>query len=84
MEPLPVMKRTIGLLGPAGHPRGADPRYRAAEGDHDLEPYPGGDAQREQAAAITAKVDGYDFRLPTDRTELLGSTTTELTNEQKG
>ena len=42
------------------------------------------DAQREQAAAIAAKVDGYDFRLPADRAELLGSTTTELTNEQKG
>ncbi len=43
-----------------------------------------GDAQREQAAAIAAKVDGNDFRLPADRAELLGSTTTDLTNEQKG
>ncbi len=41
------------------------------------------DAKRAQADAIAAKIDGYDFHLPPDRTELLGSTITDLTNEQK-
>jgi hypothetical protein len=42
------------------------------------------DAARAKANALTAKVEAYDFRLPADRAELLGSTTAELTNEQKG
>jgi hypothetical protein len=41
------------------------------------------DVQRERANAIAAKVDGFDFRLPADRAELLGWTNTELTTEQK-
>ena len=41
------------------------------------------DASKAQADAIAAKVEGYDFRLPVDRAELLGWTTTDLTNEQK-
>lgn len=40
-------------------------------------------AQRERANAIAAKVEGFDFRLPADRAELLGWTNTELTTEQK-
>ncbi len=41
------------------------------------------DDARQKASAIAAKVEGYDFRLPTDRAELLGWTNTELTTEQK-
>jgi uncharacterized protein DUF4340 len=41
------------------------------------------DAEREKASAIAAKVDGFDFRLPVDRTEILGWTNAELTTEQK-
>jgi hypothetical protein len=42
------------------------------------------DAQRERANALAAKVDGFDFRLPVDRAELIGWTNTELTTEPKG
>jgi hypothetical protein len=41
------------------------------------------DAQREKAQAISAKVDGFDFRLPANQAELLGWTATDLTSEQK-
>jgi hypothetical protein len=41
------------------------------------------DTSKAQADALAAKVAGYDFRLPVDRAELLGSTNAELTNEQK-
>jgi hypothetical protein len=41
------------------------------------------DATREKANAIAAKVEGYDFRLPVARAELLGWTNVELTNGQK-
>jgi hypothetical protein len=42
------------------------------------------DGARDKAKAITAKVDGFDFRLPTTEAEVLGWTNLELTNEQKG
>jgi len=41
------------------------------------------DAKREKAKAIAAKVDGFDFRLPAHRAELLGWTNAELTNERR-
>jgi hypothetical protein len=41
------------------------------------------DAARAKASALAAKTEAYDFRLPVDRAELIGSTTAELTNEQK-
>lgn len=41
------------------------------------------DAAKPKADALAAKVAGYDFRLPVDRTELLGSTAAELTSEKK-
>ena len=42
------------------------------------------DASKAKADALAAKVEAYDFRLPIDRTELLGSTVADLTNEQQG
>jgi hypothetical protein len=42
-----------------------------------------GDAGRDKAKAINAKVAGYDFRLPPAQTDVLGWTLTDLTNEQK-
>ncbi len=44
---------------------------------------PMGDAGRDKATALAAKVAGFDFRLPPDRAELLGWTMDDLTNEQK-
>jgi len=44
---------------------------------------PIGDAKREQAQALAAKLDGYDFRLPSGTADVLGWTVTDLTNEQK-
>jgi len=41
------------------------------------------DDKREKAQAISAKVDGFDFRLPTNQAEVLGWTPTDLTSEQK-
>jgi hypothetical protein len=41
------------------------------------------DAKQDAAKAIAAKVDGFDFRLPSNQSEILGWTTTDLTNEQK-
>ncbi len=41
------------------------------------------DSARAKADALAAKIEGYDFRLPADRAELIGSTNTDLTNEQK-
>jgi hypothetical protein len=41
------------------------------------------DAARAKADALAAKIEGYDFRLPVDRAELIGSTSADLTNEQK-
>lgn len=41
------------------------------------------DASKAKADALAAKVSPYDFRLPIDRTELLGSTPTDLTNAQQ-
>jgi hypothetical protein len=42
-----------------------------------------GDAGRDKAKAINAKVDGFDFRLPPAQTDMLGWTLADLTNEQK-
>jgi hypothetical protein len=41
------------------------------------------DASKAKADALATKVEAYDFRLPIDRTELLGSTNAELTNVQQ-
>jgi hypothetical protein len=41
------------------------------------------DAKQDAAKMIAAKVDGFDFRLPSNQSEILGWTTTDLTNEQK-
>ena len=41
------------------------------------------DAARAKADALAAKIEGYDFHLPVDRAELIGSTSADLTNEQK-
>jgi hypothetical protein len=43
-----------------------------------------GDAAKDKAKLITSKVDGYDFRLPSNQAEILGWTITDLTDEQKG
>jgi hypothetical protein len=42
-----------------------------------------GDAARDKAKAINAKVAGFDFRLPPAQTDVLGWTLADLTNEQK-
>jgi Domain of unknown function (DUF4340) len=39
------------------------------------------DAKREQAMAITAKTEGFEFRLPSQQTEILSWTVDELTTE---
>jgi hypothetical protein len=41
------------------------------------------DAKQDAAKTIAAKVDGFDFRLPSNQSEILGWTTADLTNEQK-
>jgi hypothetical protein len=41
------------------------------------------DALRDKAKLINSKVDGYDFRLPSNQAEILGWTITDLTDEQK-
>ena len=42
------------------------------------------EAKQEAAKAINAKVDGFEFRLPSNQSEILGWTNTDLTNEQNG
>jgi len=42
------------------------------------------DAARDKAKLIASKVDGYDFRLPSNQAEILGWTVTDVTDEQKG
>ena len=42
-----------------------------------------GDAARDKAKAINAKVARFDFRLPPAQTDVLGWTVADLTNEQK-
>jgi Domain of unknown function (DUF4340) len=54
-----------------------------AEGWVQIAAEPIGDAKREQAQALSAKLDGYDFRLPPGTADVLGWTVTDLTNEQK-
>jgi Domain of unknown function (DUF4340) len=41
------------------------------------------DAKQDKAKAIVAKVAGYDFRLPSNQTEILAWTITDVTDEQK-
>lgn len=41
------------------------------------------DSAKDTAKLITAKVDGWDFRLPANLTEMLGWTATDLSTEQK-
>jgi len=41
------------------------------------------DAVKDKAKLIASKVDGYDFRLPSNQAEILGWTVTDLTDEQK-
>jgi len=41
------------------------------------------EAAKDKAKMITSKVEGYDFRLPSNLAEVLGWTVTDLTNEQK-
>ena len=43
-----------------------------------------GDAAKDKAKLIASKVDGYDFRLPSNQAEILGWTVTDLTDEEKG
>jgi len=43
-----------------------------------------GDAAKDKAKLIASKVDGYDFRLPSNQAEILGWTITDVTDEQKG
>jgi hypothetical protein len=40
------------------------------------------DAKREQAKAITAKTEGFEFRLPSQQTEILSWTVDDVTTEQ--
>ena len=40
------------------------------------------DAKREQAKAITTKTEGFEFRLPSQQTEILSWTVNDVTNEQ--
>jgi len=42
------------------------------------------DAAKDKAKLIGSKVDGYDFRLPSNQAEILGWTITDLTDEEKG
>ncbi len=42
------------------------------------------DAAKDKAKLIMSKVEGYDFRLPSNLAEVLTWTTTDLTDEQKG
>jgi Domain of unknown function (DUF4340) len=42
------------------------------------------DAAKDKAKLIASKVDGYDFRLPSNQAEILGWTITDITDEQKG
>jgi hypothetical protein len=42
------------------------------------------DAAKDKAKLIASKVDGYDFRLPSNQAEILGWTVTDVTDEQKG
>jgi hypothetical protein len=42
------------------------------------------DAAKDKAKLIASKVDGYDFRLPSNQAEILGWTITDLTDEEKG
>ena len=42
-----------------------------------------GNAKPDRANAISAKVAGYDFRLPANEAEVLDWTTADLTEEQK-
>jgi len=39
------------------------------------------DAKREQAKAITAKTEGFEFRLPSQQTEILSWTVNDVTTE---
>src|SRR5260370_25450009 len=39
---------------------------------------------KDKAKLIASKVDGYDFRLPSNQAEILGWTVTDLTDEQNG
>jgi len=41
------------------------------------------DATKDKAKLIASKVDGYEFRLPSNQVEILGWTITDLTDEQK-
>jgi hypothetical protein len=41
------------------------------------------EAAKDKAMLITSKVNGYDFRLPSNLAEVLGWTVTDLTDEQK-
>lgn len=41
------------------------------------------DAAKDKAKLIASKVDGYDFRVPSNQAEILGWTITDLTDEQK-
>jgi hypothetical protein len=42
------------------------------------------DTAKDKAKLIASKVDGYDFRLPSNQAEILGWTITDLTDEEKG
>jgi hypothetical protein len=41
------------------------------------------DAAKDKAKLIASKVDGYDFRLPSNQAEILGWTVTDVTDEKK-
>jgi hypothetical protein len=42
------------------------------------------DAKRDKAAAIAAKTENFEFRLPSQQTEVLGWTVKDMTTEQQG
>jgi len=42
------------------------------------------DAAKDKAKLIASKVDGYDFRLPSNQAEILSWTITDVTDEKKG
>src|SRR5258708_38402761 len=54
------------------------------EGWGQLAPEATSDAAKDKAKLIASKVDGYDFRLPSNQAEILGWTITDVTDEQKG
>ena len=62
-------------------PQNANPNSRQSTREQAQEAT--NDAAKDKAKLIASKVDGYDFRLPSNQAEILGWTVTDLTDEQK-